>query len=238
MTTPEATRPTRAPIAPIWHTVTLVAFLFAIAGYGAYVQATAGPAPQLVEHRGSALPLYLGLIVGEWALLRFTLLGLRKGGTRMRDVIGGRWASWRDVARDVALALVVWAAWAGLEILASGALGPDRAKGITSLLPRDPAEVAAWVGLSLSAGICEEAVFRGYLQRQFGALSGNAGIAIAAQAIVFGVAHGYQGARNTIAIVVFGALFGALAHWRRSLRPGMILHAWTDVFSGIFASRV
>jgi len=40
-----------------------------------------------------------------------------------------------------------------------------------------------------------------------------------------------------LAVAGDGALFGALAVWRRSLKPGMILHAWTDVFSGIFARR-
>jgi hypothetical protein len=36
-------------------------------------------------------------------------------------------------------------------------------------------------------------------------------------------------------ISVFGAVFGALAWWRRSLKPGIVVHAVTDIFSGIFA---
>ncbi len=31
-------------------------------------------------------------------------------------------------------------------------------------------------------------------------------------------------------ITVFGALHGLLALWRKSLRPGMITHAWSDIF--------
>jgi hypothetical protein len=228
----------RRPIAPIGHTIALIAMNLAIAAYGAYVQQSAGSKTQLVEHRGSALPLYLGLIAAEWGLFRFALVGLRKTGTRMRDVIGQRWAHWKDVARDVALALAVWAVWTGAGTLVARMLGQDTAKGIETLLPRGPAEIAAWVALSVSAGICEEVVFRGYLQQQFEALTGSAVIAIAAQALLFGVGHAYQGMRNTIVIVVFGAVYGALARWRRSLRPGMIMHAWTDVFSGILARRI
>jgi hypothetical protein len=35
-----------------------------------------------------------------------------------------------------------------------------------------------------------------------------------------------------IAITAFGAMFRALAIARRSLRPGMMAHAWHDIFSG------
>lgn len=228
---------TRRPIAPIAHTVALIAIILAIAGYGAYLQRNAGPGTQLVEHRSSQLALYLGLIAAEWGLFRFALVGLKKSGTRLRDAIGQRWATWKDVARDAVLAIIVWGAWTGAETLVSRVLGPDSAKGISTLLPRGPAEIGAWVALSISAGICEEVVFRGYLQQQFRALSGSVAIAITAQAIVFGVGHGYQGVRNTIVIAVFGGVYGCLAHWRRSLRPGMILHAWTDVVSGILSGR-
>jgi len=227
----------RKPIAPIGHTIALIAIILAMAAYGAYLQRNAGSGTHLVEHRGSALPLYLSLIAAEWGLFRFALIGLKKSGNRMRDVIGQRWASWKDVARDVAIAIAAWAVWTAAETLVVPMLGPDTAKGIDTLLPRGFAEIAAWVALSVSAGICEEAIFRGYLQQQFNALSGSAAIAIGAQAIVFGVGHGYQGLRNTIVIAVFGALYGVIAHWRRNLRPGMIMHAWTDIFSGIFSSR-
>ncbi len=229
----------RRLIAPLWHTVVLIGFLLATAGYGAYVQSTAGPGPQLVEHRGSALKLYLFLIASEWGLLLFvTARGLKKTGTRLRDLLGQRWSTWRDVARDVLIALAFWAVWTGAEALLASRLGQDSAKSIDSLLPRGPLEIAVWVVLSISAGFCEEAVFRGYLQRQFQALTGSAIAAVLIQAVIFGVSHGYQGIRNVIVITLLGATYGGLAWWRKSLKPGMILHAWTDVFSGILAKRV
>jgi len=228
-------RADRRLIAPIGNTVLLVAIILVITAYGAYVQRNVGSNTQLVEHRGSALPLYLGLIVGEWALFRLVLIGLRKSGTRVSDVIGRPWVNWKGIARDVALALGVWAVWSGAEALITRVLGPDTAKGIDTLLPRGGAEIAAWVALSVSAGICEETVFRGYLQQQIKAFTGSVVIAIAAQALLFGISHGYQGVRNTMVITVLGAIYGLMAHWRRSLKPGMIAHAWTDVFSGLLA---
>jgi membrane protease YdiL (CAAX protease family) len=222
-------------VAPVWHTAVLLLILFGIAAYGAYAQATSHASHQLVQHRGSALPLYLSLIAAEWGLLRFVVYGgLRRTNTSLRDLIGARWGGWRDVLRDVAIALLAWAGWSAVETLAAHALGPDSAKGIATLLPRSVPEIAVWVLLSLSAGFCEEVVFRGYLQRQFHALSGNAFLALVAQAVVFGVSHGYQGLRNVVVISVFGIVYGVLASWRRSLRPGMVLHAWTDVIGGLF----
>ena len=52
------------------------------------------------------------------------------------------------------------------------------------------------------------------------------------QSLLFGIAHGYQGIGATIKITLFGLLYGGLALWRRSLRPGMGAHAWSDVYSG------
>ncbi len=226
----------RRLIAPLWHTAVLVAFLLALAGYGVYLQNAASSKTHLVEHRGSALPLYLSLIAAQWAMLRFvTAVGLKRTGTRLRDLLGERWTSWRDIVRDAAIALAVWAAWTAASTAAERVMGSDSAAGISSLLPRDPLEVAVWIALSMTAGFCEEAIFRGYLQKQFEALTGSATLAILLQALVFGISHGYQGIRNVVAITVYGALFGVLAWWRRSLKPGMILHAWTDIVGGIFA---
>ena len=225
----------RRLIAPLWHTALLIAFLFAIAAYGAYAQQHARPGPELVERRGSTVPLYLSLLVAEWGLLRFVVAGgLKKTGTTLRDLLGEHWSGWRDVARDVGIALAAWVVWTVSETLVRHALGNDTAKDIGALLPKTPPEIAAWVALSLSAGFCEEAIFRGYLQRQFRAITGSAAAAVLLQAVIFGVSHGYQGLRNVLAITVLGVVYGAIALWRRSLKPTMILHAGTDVVSGIF----
>jgi hypothetical protein len=58
-----------------------------------------------------------------------------------------------------------------------------------------------------------------------------AGILIAAAA--FGAAHAYQGWANATVIGLEGALLGVLAYWRRSVRPGMIAHAWKDAIAPV-----
>jgi hypothetical protein len=101
------------------------------------------------------------------------------------------------------------------------------------MIPRSNLEAGMFVGLSVAAGLFEEIIFRGYLQRQFIALLRNAYLGILASALVFGLAHAYQGGRMMIAIAAYGAMFGLLAHFRKSLRPGMMAHAAQDAYSGI-----
>ncbi len=86
----------------------------------------------------------------------------------------------------------------------------------------------------MSAGFAAELVFRGYLFTQFRALTRSTGLALVLQAVLFGVSHGYQGVRACATISLHGLFFGALALETRSLRPGMIAHAWTDVAAGLF----
>jgi len=104
------------------------------------------------------------------------------------------------------------------------------------MLPHGGAEITLWIALSVTAGICEETIFRGYLQRQFMALTKSAPAGILLSAATFGAAHAYQGFRMVILIGLYGVMFGILAYWRGSVRPGMIAHAWQDSLGGVVGS--
>jgi membrane protease YdiL (CAAX protease family) len=86
----------------------------------------------------------------------------------------------------------------------------------------------------LSAGFCEEVAFRGYLQRQMHAMTGSAALAVLIQAAVFAIGHAYEGAAAVARIAMYAVLFGAVAAWRRSLRPGILAHAWSDLYPILF----
>ena len=106
-------------------------------------------------------------------------------------------------------------------------------KQISQLAPASLAEAALWIALSVSAGICEEFVFRGYLQQQFARATGRTWVGVGVSALLFGTAHGYEGIAGMLMITVYGALFSVLAIKRGSLRAGMIAHGWHDSFTGI-----
>jgi membrane protease YdiL (CAAX protease family) len=212
----------------------LVALFLGLAAGGAAFQKAAGAHPSLTQRPPQVVPIYLSMLIGEWGLILYVWrAGLRRSGATLSELIGGRWSSWGDFVRDAGLAVVLCA---GAKIVMSGMerlLGHGHDASIEGFLPRHAVEVTLWVLLSLSAGFVEELVFRGYFQRQFEAWTRSPSIALLFQAAFFGVAHGYQGALACSKIAVFGVLFGLVALWRKSLRPGMIAHALTDIVGGI-----
>jgi membrane protease YdiL (CAAX protease family) len=235
-----ATTPTETPqvtdrdaVAPGWHTVLFLVFLLAFAAADT-VQIGRGT-PEHVNR----MVLYVSSIILELAMVGYVwLFGLRLRGKHMRDLIGGRWERAADFFRDVGVALVFW----GVVLLALVTINiilrqnPTALKAMKLLMPQTGAEMIGWVLLSVTAGFSEEFLFRGYLQRQFLALTGKQGVAVALQAVVFGAAHSYQGWKGVVTITVYGALFGALAVMRKSLRPGMMQHAAQDTLTGIVVS--
>ena len=222
-------------VASVWHTGGLVLIMLALCWLGAYQQSRPSTDQNLVASHRGVVPLYLSLIASEWALVLYVRAGTRRTGTGLRELIGGRWRGPKDVLLDVVIAALFWPVWIGVAKVVHLALGPNQAKSIATLLPQGPVEVLLWILVSISAGICEELVFRGYLQKQLSQLTGSGVVAVAGQAIVFGIGHAYQGTKQVVVIIVLGALYGFLALWRKSLRPGMFAHAWSDIFSGILS---
>ncbi|HTV57538.1 MAG TPA: CPBP family intramembrane glutamic endopeptidase [Verrucomicrobiae bacterium] len=182
------------------------------------------------------LRFYIVSLLLEWLMLGLVVIGVKHRGASMNIVFGDRWRSARAVFRDTGIALGFWVVsifiLAGVSRLLRIHSSPAE---VAAMMPHGPAEIAAWLALSISAGICEEAIFRGYLQRQFIVFTRSAPAGIALSAVAFGAGHAYQGLRMVVLIAVFGALFGVLVHWRKSTRPGMIAHSWQDALSGIVA---
>ncbi|HWY50746.1 MAG TPA: type II CAAX endopeptidase family protein [Chthoniobacterales bacterium] len=104
-----------------------------------------------------------------------------------------------------------------------------------SFIPSLPLKWFAVVVSALSAGICEETGFRGYMQRPIEQRHG-APVAILISSLFFTLLHLSKGwATVGMVPIVFGAgvLLGLLAWSARSLIPGMIGHVIMDI--GLFA---
>ncbi|MGD0962547.1 MAG: type II CAAX endopeptidase family protein [Candidatus Acidiferrales bacterium] len=228
---PGDARRDRGLVTPVWHTIVFLFVLLGLAFLQGRQQPKLGSVPM-----ASRLALYAAMIAFELVLFLYVwLFGLKLTGTRIRDVMGGKWSSLAEVARDMGVALLFWLVVASVLLTLEKILGENTTGlgAVKTLLPRGPMEMAVWIVLCTTAGFCEEFIFRGYLQRQFLALTGRVELAVVFQAIVFGIAHMYQGVKGVITISIYGAMFGILAVMRKSLRPGMIQHAGQDIFSGI-----
>jgi membrane protease YdiL (CAAX protease family) len=217
-------------VASPWHTAIVLLLLTGISFAGARSGSLPG-----VSAYGRAGG-YLVVILFEWLTAAFIWYGVSRRGIRMAELVGGRWARPADVLRDLGIGIAfLIICGIGLVNGLGYLLRVVENQAILQMLPRTTTEVILWCLMSLTAGFCEELIFRGYLQRQFSALTRSAMGGIVLQGIAFGAGHGYQGWKFMLIIAIFGTTFSLLAQWRRSLRPGMIAHFVQDAMGGLLA---
>jgi len=148
-------------IASPWH-MALVVVLGALNAYrsaifAAQSRARLGPARTV---------MYLRIMFFELAFLTIVAAGVWLQGTSLETIFGRRWSGLGQVLRDLGAGAGLWiVAMALVSVLGGHGQAPDR--GVEFLIPRTAIEYLEWVGLAVVAGICEEAIFRGYLQKQF-----------------------------------------------------------------------
>lgn len=191
-------------------------------------------------------------IEGERALLREYRLTL----VMLAGLLIATMLVWRGQARDLSglfvppfdgiPAFVAFAAVFGLLLslivrpvlaLRGGKTADAMATMFAELAPFLPKSRKAlrWAILvSLMAGLAEEVVYRGYLLTYFAdRLPWWA--AIGASAIIFGLAHLYQGFGGMIGTAILGAVFAVIFVGTGSLLIPILLHAAIDVSSMLTA---
>jgi len=212
-------------IASPWHTLLMVAVALALAYRGTV----------RTEHlHGAAIPdripMYLKTIFFEVLVLVLALGGVWWRGAPVSTVLGKRWRSLKQVAMDAGIGVAFLMVSIPVAQFVGSLLPEGRGQGAGQfVLPQTQAEYALWLVLAMAAGICEEAVYRGYFQRQFVALTRSVAAGIVLSAAIFAAAHAYLGFWQAVRVGFLGALSSVLAEWRRTVRPGMVAHALQDV---------
>jgi membrane protease YdiL (CAAX protease family) len=105
-------------------------------------------------------------------------------------------------------------------------------RSVEPVLPHNDRELRWFLGVSMTAGLCEEFLFRGYLIGAMAPLLGWWGAAAAAL-IPFGLMHGYQGKAGIIKTTIVGAVMTLIVAVTHSLIPAMVLHAVIDIGGGV-----
>jgi membrane protease YdiL (CAAX protease family) len=107
----------------------------------------------------------------------------------------------------------------------------SQVESVVELLPRNRREHLVFRALAVTAGTCEEILYRGFLIWYLAAYSGR-WPAVVAAGLVFGIAHLYQGPAGVLKTGLVGVFSGALYQLSGSLLWPMILHSAVDLQGG------
>ncbi|MFZ0394752.1 MAG: CPBP family intramembrane glutamic endopeptidase [Terracidiphilus sp.] len=185
---------------------------------------------------------YLGImILCQW-LLSLALLGWWVGRARpwaMLHLLGGTPLS-IILAFLFAIALDALLAWQQRAVLAI----PERIERVRAalvfaepILPHTPSERRLFHAVSITAGFCEELLFRGFLVWYLAAWM-PLFAAVTLSALIFGLGHLYLGPAQVPKTALFGLAMSLVVYAAGSLWPAMLLHTAIDWNSGEMGYRV
>ncbi len=105
------------------------------------------------------------------------------------------------------------------------------------VFPRDGVERLAFLALVITVASCEEFIYRGFAQYVFQSWSSLLLVGIFGSALLFSLAHLYQGRRGLVSTFAVGLLFSGVRAWTGSLAPTIAAHFVADLSIGLLAPR-
>lgn len=173
--------------------------------------------------------VYVSSAFSIWILAGVAMLAARFGGITRQDL------RLETVGPGVLFGAAGAAVLAGLAVMAAGRLLQLRDTALLDyLIPRTSPEKIAFAGLSVSAGIAEEVVFRSFLIAALLDAGSTLETAAAVSVTAFAVSHSYQGVSGTLRVALLGAILTAPFLLTGSVYPSMLAHAVLDILAGIF----
>ncbi|MGQ0814798.1 MAG: lysostaphin resistance A-like protein [Gemmatimonadota bacterium] len=200
-----------------------------------------GPAPILFMLQARAaeslprplprIPVYAGSIGALWVLgLLAYAAGMASGFTHR-------------TMGFVSLPALTFAGWtlygiaaAAIIVAAFRAAGMRETEVMGEITPVTASEKAWFCALSVSAGACEEAAFRGFLIPALSVAAGSIVGGVALSSLAFGVLHAHQRA-GAVRAAVIGAVLALPLIITGSVYPSMAAHALVDVVGGLWLAR-
>lgn len=102
---------------------------------------------------------------------------------------------------------------------------------VTTLMPTSANERWTFRAMSITAGICEEIFFRGFVFWYLASYAGTIA-AVLGSALLFGFDHRYLGAKYVLRTAIGGVAFALLVVLSGSLWAAIIVHTTADLVSG------
>lgn len=182
------------------------------------------------------IKLYLSTILFQWLVTAvIAWRAFARGLVRLDLGISKGEGTAVIVVTVLGAILIAAGHWMNLRRMASSnhpSVESLRALG-ARLFPGSPVELAVYLLLALTAGVCEEFMFRGFVIAALLRFGLATWIVIVLSSVLFGLAHLYQGKGGSIATGLLGALFAMARISYHSLLPVTVWHAVLDLVAGI-----
>jgi membrane protease YdiL (CAAX protease family) len=175
--------------------------------------------------------IYIPTMVIQWGIFGLIVLTLWREKTGLKG-IGFTKIRLLHFVQAIAFILVSNVILAGLALLLKE-FNLEVPVELELILPKTTVEKVLWVFLALTAGICEETAFRGYLLTRV-RLYGKTKrwiIPVILASLSFGSGHAYQGMGGFILITIYGSMFALLYLYSGSLWPAVIAHFLQDALA-------
>jgi uncharacterized protein len=150
------------------------------------------------------------------------------------------WGTGPNLFRSVIAAVCGTVVLAGLHWLNFRRMGslldklPARVQAMaTRILPQSAQERMPFLALAVTAGCCEEFLYRGFAMAVFARAGFPIWASVVVSSVLFGVAHLYQGRGGLVGTGILGLLFGTFRALTGSLLPVAAWHAAVDIVAGL-----
>jgi membrane protease YdiL (CAAX protease family) len=225
-------KPPARPIAHWTHTLAIVLFMLLSAALSSHRAASlAEAAPHLLRY-GTTIAL-------EWLLLGSVIAGIYRRREFFTTAFLNRSFSFATSLGLGALVYVIGFVAMGIAALSlykTPLIHKHNEAVVLAMLPHTPLEFAVWFLVALTAGVCEEVIFRGYLLQQLSAWTQRPVAAILIAGVLFGSLHAYEGLAAIVPLAVLGIVYGfVVRHFKGDLRTVIVAHTLQDFLVALFA---
>jgi membrane protease YdiL (CAAX protease family) len=175
------------------------------------------------------MEFWVSIAILHWGSVALVVVLLKRAGGRLADI--GMHISAFRVAAMVGIPLAVGLALTLLHEV-SGVNHGAALEPSAVVAPVTSGERLFWIFTSCSAGFCEELIYRGFGIRALQGCNVRTWLAVVLATLAFVLMHGTSVLARPVPFIIIyvgGLLFSLLFLWRRSLVPGICLHALFDM---------
>ena len=177
--------------------------------------------------------IYLPTIIIQWFIFLAVALGIYRESSSFKS-IGFTRLRFTHLWQALGFLIISNIILSALQFVLKG-FGLTISRDVDLIVEKARESIWWWLAVSVTAAVCEETAFRGYIMTRVKAIFRTRGwtVPVILSTVSFASGHSYQGGAGLILLFAYGLLFCGLYLYTRSLWPCVLAHFIQD-FSAIF----